>query len=264
MKAQYLLLAVCSWLVSCNPQHPAAALKPDRRFPECDDCGELEKLYYYADTSFTRHDSLFIVNKRLDTTVVETGIFTYLQQSFPVCTPDTLVSLIRQGVRAESDGKQALATSYYHTAISFYQDDWQKRKSGFDNGGISDLNEYYAANVNISILVSYAFERLGRLPEAMSTLAPFLANVEAEQAKIQLRYVQLCIRQYGKAATKQALNACGKTVHRIPSEDSPEGDRWRVVVFGANLGVADFNTDTLSPQQAQAIVHQQPFYALVK
>ncbi|WP_345059052.1 hypothetical protein [Hymenobacter glaciei] len=263
MKAPYLLLVVCSWLVSCTPQHRAAAVKPDLRFPECDDCSELEKLYYFADTSFTRHDSLFIVNKRLDTTVVETGIFTYLQQGFPVCIPDKLISLLKHGIQAESNGNQAQATSYYRAAIGFYQDDWQKRKLGFDNGGISDLNEYYAANVNISILVSHAFEKLGRLPEAISTLAPFLANVEAENSKIQLRYIQLCIQHHGKVATKQALDASGKTVHRLPKAQ-PENDRWRVNVFGAGLGVADFSTDALSPQQAQALIRQQPYYALVK
>ena len=156
------------------------------------------------------------MNKRLDTTVVETGIFTYLQESFPVCTPNKLISLLKHAIQAESDGNQAQATSYYRAAVSFYQNDWLKRKSGFENGGISDLNEYYAANVNISILVSYALEKLGRLPEAISTLAPFLANVEAENSKIQLRYIQLCIQHHGKVATKQALDASGKTVHCLP------------------------------------------------
>ena len=211
-----------------------------------------------------RHDSLFIVNNRLDTTVVETGIFTYAKYGYPIETPDELVLAIKQAVQAEEAGNYGQAITKYQSAVSYYQNTWLKRKEGFENGGFSDLNDYYAFNVNVAVLVSYAFEKLRRLPEARAALSPFLANVEAEQSKIQLRYVQLCIQQYGTAATKQALAICGKTVHRIPSEYSPEGDRWRVVVFGANLGVADFNTDTLSAQQAQALVQQQPFYVLVK
>lgn len=262
MKAQCLLLLVYGVLVSCTPQHPAAAVKPDLRFPECEECSELEKLYYFADTSFTRHDSLFIVNKRLDTTVVETGIFTYLQESFPVCTPDKLISLLKHGIQAESDGNQAQATSYYGAAVSFYQNDWLKRKSGFENDSFSDLNDYYAANNNISILVSYAFERLGRLPEAISTLAPFLANSETDHTAIQLRYIQLCIKRYGKAATKKALDASGKTVYLLPDDI-----QWRVRVFGADVGV-DFCTDhyasdSLSQREAQSFILDQPFYALV-
>jgi len=264
MKAQHLLLFVCSLFASCSPHHPAAVAKSDPRFLECQDCSNLEKLYYYADKTFTRHDSLFIVNYRLDTTVVETGIFTYPQHSFPVCTPSELVSLIRQGVQAETDRNHARAISHYRAAIRFYQDDWLKRKSGFENSGFSDLNDYYAANVNVTILVSYAFERLGRLPEALSALLPFLANVEAENSNIQLRYIQLCIKQYGKSATKQALDVSGETVHRIRSEDSPEVYLWRVNVLGADLGVANYNTATLSPSEAQAIICEQPFYAFTK
>jgi hypothetical protein len=264
MKSLFLVLIGVAMYACSQPQPTAAAETPDPRFPECPTCSELEKPYYFADTSFTRHDSLFIVNNRLDTTVIETGIFTYTKYGYPIETPDELVLAIKQAIRAEESGNYGQAITKYHSAVSYYQNTWLKRKEGFENGGFSDLNDYYSFNVNVAVLVSYAFEKLGRLPEARAALSPFLANVEAEQSKIQLRYVQLCIRQYGKAATKQALDACGKTVHRSPSEDSPEGDRWRVVVFGATLGVADFNTDTLSQQQAQAIVHQQPYYTLVK
>jgi hypothetical protein len=262
MKARCLLLVIGTAVYACShPKPTAEALDP--RFPECPSCSTNEKLYYFADTSFTRHDSLFIVNTKLDTTVVETGIFTYPQHSFPVCTPQELVALIRQGVRAETNGKPDQATSYYQEAVSFYQNDWLKRKAGFENGGFSDLNDYFAANVNIVILVSHAFEKLGRLPEACAALAPFLANVEAEDSKIQLRYIQLCIQQYGKAATKKALDTAGRTAHRLPDAPS-ENDRWRVDVFGAALGVDDFNTTSLSPNQAQALVQKQPFYALVQ
>ncbi len=263
MKLLYLVLLACSELTFCTSHQPTTVAYSDPRFPECDGCSALENLYHFADTVFTRNDSLFIVNNRMDTTVVETGIFTYLQNSFPVSTPAELITSIRRGVQAEANGKPDLSMSYYREAISFYQADWLKRKAGFENGGFSDLNQYYAASVNVTILVSHAFEKLGRLPEARAALSPFLANTEAEDSAIQLRYIELCIQQYGEPATKKALDVSGKTVHRL-SNAQPEDDRWRVNVFGANLGVADFMTDTLSPQQAQYIVQQQPYYAFVK
>ena len=204
------------------------------------------------------------MNRRLDTTVVETGIFSFLTYGYPIETPAKLVMLMKQAARAEKAGDSAQARNEYQSAVSFYEDNWLKRKSGFENNGFSDLNEYLEANINVAILASYAFEKLGRLPDALAALAPFMANVEAEKSKIQLRYIRLCIQQYGRIATRQALDSSGQTVYRIPSEDSPELDYWRVKVFGANLGVAAFNTDTLSPQRAQAIIEHQPFYALVK
>lgn len=266
MNGSLLLLLLGIAVCSCSqPERPNSRPQlSDSRFPECPDCDLEEKLYYFADTVIRRNNTVFVVNNRLDTTVVETGIFTYLQESFPVCTPDKLISLLKHGIQAESDENQAQATSYYRAAVSFYQNDWLKRKSGFENGGFSDLNDYYAANDNISILVSYAFERLGRLPEAISTLAPFLANSETDHTAIQLRYIQLCIKRYGKAATKKALDASGKTVYLLPDDI-----HWRVRVFGADVGV-DFCTspryasDSLSQREAQCFIQQQPYYALVK
>jgi hypothetical protein len=225
----------------------------------------VENLYYFADTTFTRHDSLFIVNNRLDTTVVETGIFTYLQTSYPVSTPDKLVQQMKLAVRAEKSKKFPQATNYYQASIDFYQEDWTKRKTGFENGGTSDLNEFLASNVNVTILISYAFEKLGRLPEALTVLAPYLANVEAERSAIQLRYIELCIQQYGKAATRKALDAAGKTVHRAQSQN--EYCDWKVAVLGAELGVDfctdHYSSDSLSQREAQCFIRDQPFYALV-
>ena len=264
MRPSPLLVLLSTIVHSCSQPVEAELNKPDSKFSERPSCGPIENFYFFADTVYKHNDSLFVVNHRLDTAVVETGIFTYLQTSYPVSTPDKLVQLMKLAVRAEKARKFPQATNYYQAAINFYQDDWTKQKTGFEDGGFSDLNDYYAANVNVTILVSYALEKLGHLPEARAALSPFLANVEAENSDIQLRYIQLCIRQFGKAATKQALNISGKTVHRSSSENSPQGDWWRVNLFGADLGVADFNTDTLTPSGAQAIISKQPFYALTK
>ncbi|MCC2548090.1 hypothetical protein LJY25_16695 [Hymenobacter sp. BT175] len=251
----FFLIGCC--LAACT----STESKP--QFPECSNCGSLETLYYLADTVIKRNDSVLVVNSRLDTTVVETGIFTYLQYSFPVNTPAELVRLNRQGILADKAGDQSTAVNCYQAAINFYQNDWLQRKSGFENGGFSDANDYFAANVNVTLLVSHAYDRLGRLTEARTVLAPFLANVEADNSRIQLRYVELCRRQYGREATRQALEASSQTLHRLPDQ-SPESDQWRVTVFGAALGLPVFTSDTLSPTRVRAIIRKQPFYALVK
>lgn len=232
MKTCCLLLL----LIGVAPSSCSQNMKPDYRFPECLYCGPQQNFYYFADTVFTRHDSVFVVNRRMHRTVIETGLFTYLPYGYPIQTPDELVQLMQAAVRAENVGNVAQATHHYQDAIRFYQQNWLTRKGGFENGGFSDLNESLAFQVNVSLLVSFAFEKLGRLPEALTALAPYMANVEAAKSKIQLRYVQLCIQQYGRPATRHALEESSKTVYRIPSEDSPEIDYWRVKVFGADLG----------------------------
>ncbi|MCB2408254.1 hypothetical protein [Hymenobacter lucidus] len=40
-------------------------------------------------------------------------------------------------------------------------------------------------------------------------------------------------------------------------------EEWRVKVFGDNLGIDDYDTEALLPQEAQAIIRQQPFHQLV-
>lgn len=259
MKLPGLLLLAAVSVAACSP---AAESAPD--LVEEYDHDKLAALYYEADTVITRNDSVLVVNSQMDTTIVDTGIFTYLQYDYALNTPAGLVRPIRQARQAESNGDAARARRHYQDAIRFYQAEWLQQKTGFENGGFSDLNDYYAAQVNVALLASYAFEKLGRLPEALAALAPFLANVEAEKTRIQLRYIRLCIRHHGKAATRRALDASGPSVHRRGSEDAPEAYWWCVVVFGANLGVADFNTEALSAEQAQQLVEKQPYYTLVK
>lgn len=166
MKARYLILLICAAISACSRPKPTTAKAPDPRFPECPSFGPRENLYYFADTVMERHDSLFIVNNRLDTTVVETGIFTYAKYGYPIETPDELVLAIKQAVQAEEAGNYGQAITKYQSAVRYYQNTWLKRKEGFENGGFSDLNDYYAFNVNVAVLVSYAFEKLRRLPEA--------------------------------------------------------------------------------------------------
>lgn len=265
MNCSLLLLLLGIAVCSCSrPERPNSRPQlSDSRFPECPDCDLEEKLYYFADTVIRRNDTVFVVNNRLDTTVVETGIFTYMRSSYPVMTPNYLTNLIKQAIQAEKTGNSPLATKHYQAVVSFYQDDWTQRKGGFENGGFSDLNDYYQSNVNVTTLVSYAYERLGRLPEAIQVLAPFLANAETDHTKIHLRFIELCVRHYGRAATKRVLDECGRTVNRL-ADAPPEADCWRVSVFGGQIEVASFDRETLTPAEAQQLVWEQDFYKLVK
>ncbi len=224
---------------------------------------EIIELYHQADTVISRNDSVLIVNTRRDTVIVETGIFTYLQYGYPLATPYALIALTRQAEAAERAADQAEAVRCYQAVVNYFNYQWLVRKSGFEHGGFSDLNDLLAHNVNVRILVSNAYEKLGRLSEALAVLAPYLANVEAEGSKIQQRYVELCVKRYGKAATRQALDRSGQTVYKAAYPDVPEQDYWCVMVFGAPLSVADFNTETLTAPAAQQLVYQQPYYALV-
>lgn len=220
-------------------------------------------LYHKADTIIRHNDSLLIVNTRRDTVIVETGIFPYLQYGYPLDTPYAPVALTRQAMAAEKIGDQAEALRCYQAVADYFQYQWLTRKDGFQNGGFSDMNDLLAYNVNVRLLASNAYEKLGKLPEATAVLSQYLANSEAEDSKIQQRYVGLCIKQYGKAATRNALDTSGHTI-RHATDEASEKDRWCVTLFGAPMSVADFNTDTLTTQAAQQLVWQQPYYKLLR
>jgi hypothetical protein len=254
-----LLASLLFLTAACAKQQSqlqTAALTP----PYTDE--EIIDLYHKADTIIRRNDSLLIVNTRRDTVIIETGIFPYLQYDYPLNTPYAPLALTRQAMTAEKNGNQAEAARYYQTVADYFQYQWLTRKDGFENGGFSDMNDLLAHNVNVRLLASNAYEKLGKLPEAAAVLSQYMANVEAEDSKIQQRYVELCIKRYGKAATRRALDTSGRTI-RHAADEAPEKDYWCITLFGAPMSVVDFNTDTLTTQAVQQLVWQQPYYKLV-
>ena len=175
MKAHYLLFTgIIAGSCARQPE-------PDSRSPECPNCGSQEKFYYFADTVFTRHDSVFVVNKRMHQTVVETGLFAYLPYGYPIQTPDELIRLMKAAARAENAGNVAQAMRHYKDAVSFYQQSWLTRKGGFENGGFSDLNEFLAYHVNVSLLASFAArEFCGGCGQGGNTKTPHLGTAESQ------------------------------------------------------------------------------------
>ena len=147
----------------------------------------LETLYHQHDTLIRYNDTVKIINTRLDTIVIETGIFTYLQYDFPLTIPYRLIVLSRKAISLKKQGKEAEASVFFKKVIDFYQ---YERPHYFKY--ISDMKEYSQFEINTAILCSYAYENLQDHEAAIKILEPLLANTEARNSRIQERYIQLC------------------------------------------------------------------------
>lgn len=229
---------------------------------------ELLAMYHRADTIMRRNDTLIIVNARQNSLIVETGIFTYLQYGYPLSTSYQPIRLTKEAMAAEKAGDSTAAKQKYEAVLNYFQNVWLKRKKRFPEDSFSDMNDLLEHNINVRLLASYAYEKLGNLPEASAVLTRYLANSEADHSKITQRYMELCIKQYGKAATKQELDSSSHTLSRSGKGQFEEG-HWQITVFGAAVGVSTYNSNELyikkfTPQEAQKIVRRQPFYTLVQ
>lgn len=219
----------------------------------------LEKLYYQCDTVIRAGDTLKILNSKFDTTIIETGIFTFLQYDYPLTTPHKLIDLSKTAIQFDKLGQKEKAEEFYKNIVDFYLYARPEQLKGF-----SDMNSYLQYEVNSAILCSYAYEILGEKENAMKTLQPFLANVEAWNSKIHERYIRLCIDKFGIDKVRAELNTCGKTI-KLKNQDAPEKDDWVVNVFGADIGVGKaWETDDISTSNADSIVRQMDFYKLTK
>lgn len=217
----------------------------------------LEKLYHQCDTVIETADTLKIVNSKLDTIIIETGIFIFLQYDYPLTTPHTLVELAKSAIQFDNHKEKDKAKPFFRDMVDFYNDDRPKELKGF-----SDMNEYFQYEVNSAILCSYAYERLGESENSIKTLQPFLANTEAWDSKIHERYIQLCIDKFGIDKVRAELNNCGKTI-KLKKQDAPEKDDWVVNVFGADIGVGKaWETDHITSSKADSLVRQMDFYKL--
>ncbi|MVT06980.1 hypothetical protein [Chitinophaga tropicalis] len=183
MKTTYLIL-LSVIVSSCNYNNDVE---------EFADYDLLETLYHQHDTLIRYGDTVKIVNSKLDTTIIETGIFTYLQYDFPLTVPYRLIILSRKANGLKQQGKEAEANVFFKKVIDFYQ---HERPHYFKY--IFDMKEYFQFEINAAILCSYAYENLKDLENAIMILEPFLANTEARSSRIQERYIQLCTGRRGK------------------------------------------------------------------
>jgi hypothetical protein len=219
----------------------------------------LETLYYQCDTIIRTGDTLKIVNSKLDTTIIETGIFTFLQYDYPLTTPHKLINLSKTAVQFDNFGQKEKADKFYKNIVDFYLKERPERLKGF-----SDMNGYLQYEVNSAILCSYAYQRLGYIEKSIKTLQPFLANVEAWNSKIHEKYIQLCIEKFGIDKVRAELSNCGKTI-LLKKQDAPEKDDWVVNVFGADIGVGKaWENDHITSLKADSLVKQMDFYKLIQ
>ena len=219
----------------------------------------LETLYYQCDTVIRIPDTLKIVNSKLDTTIIETGIFTFLQFDYPLTTPHKLIYLSKTAIQFDKLGQKEKAEEFYKNIVDFYINERPQQLKGF-----SDMNGYLQYEVNSAILCSYAYEKLDDKENSIKTLQPFLANVEAWNSKIHERYIQLCIAKFGIDEVSEELDNCGKTI-KLKKQDAPEKDDWVVNVFGADIGVGKaWETANISASRADSLVRQLDFYKLIQ
>lgn len=219
----------------------------------------LETLYHQCDTVIRAADTLKIINTKLDTTIIETGIFTFLQYDYPLTTSHKLIDLSKMAIQFDNLGQKEKAESFFTKIVDFYINDRPEQTKNF-----SDMNGYLQYEVNSAILCSFAYERLGDKENAIKTLQPFLANTEAWNSKIHKQYIQLCIDKFGINTVRSELYNCSKTI-KLKKQDAPEKDDWVVSIFGADIGVAKaWETEQITIAQADTIIREMDFYKLIQ
>lgn len=242
-------------LLSCNQ----SGVRTRTINSDLDEYDKLETLYHNCDTVIRKIDTVIIVNSKLDTTVTETGIFTYLQYDYPLTTPHKLINHCKSAIQFDKRGEKEKANELFKIVIAFYHNERPVQLKSY-----SDMNGYLQYEVNSAILCSYAYERLGDKKNAITTLQPFLANTEAWNSKIHERFIRLCIGKYGIDKVKAELNSCANTV-KFKKQDAPENNDWVVNVFGADIGIGNtFETKQMTIVKADSIVRQMDFYKLAK
>lgn len=252
---QITIIAFAIVLFSCNQEkkgETSASKSPDND-------SLFEILYRQCDTVIRVADTLKVVNSKLDTTIVETGIFTFLQYDYPLTTPHKLISLSKAAIQFDDQGQKEKAKGFYEDVVDFYINERPQQLKEF-----SDMNGYLQYEVNSAILCSHAYEKLGDNENSLKALRPFLANVEAWNSRIHERYIRLCIDKFGISKVRAELSNCGKTV-QLKRQGAPEKDDWVVNVFGADIGVGKaWEAEQLSPSKADSLVRQMDFYRLIQ
>lgn len=252
---QIITIILTIGLFSCN-QGKRGEVSTNKNLDNYD---LLETLYYQCDTVIRIADTLKIINSKLDTTIIETGIFTFLQYDYPLTTPHKLIDLSKTAIQLDNQGQKEKAEDFYKDIVDFYINERPQQLKGF-----SDMNGYLQYEVNSAILCSYAYEKLGDKENSLKTLQPFLANVEAWNSKIHERYIQLCIDKFGIDKVRTELNNCGKTI-KLKEQDAPEMEDWVVNVFGADIGVGNsFNNEAISSSMADSLIKEMDFYKLTQ
>ena len=62
-------------------------------------------LYHHYDSLVRSIDTVMIFNSKFDTIIIETGIFTYMQNDYPLSIPPDLISLGKEAIQYEKVGE---------------------------------------------------------------------------------------------------------------------------------------------------------------
>lgn len=237
-----LLLAV--WLLACNdsknPPKEFDISDFDQYYPHMTKAQEdsLFDLYYTScDTVITHSDTTWIINRKFDTTIVHTGIFSYLPYDYPLAMPGPITYMTAIALDFKNQGKSDSAKAYFRK-VAAYEDAINKAHEDNNNELCGDANSHLEVGVNNAILASFAYTQLGDTTKALNVLKPWLANVEARQG-IYGWFARLCRLKYGEGAWAHELDACFNTLHRLEEDHLPETSDWAVKIFGASVGVGN-------------------------
>jgi tetratricopeptide (TPR) repeat protein len=242
-KRWYLL--VLPLFFSCDPKVSQTSAA------EHEEMVKVVALYYEADTVIRKNDTLRIINSKYDTTIIETGIFTYLKYYYPTLGPDTVFSLTRKAIALEHLGELAKSREYYRKVVEFYEGNKPPR--------FSDTNDYLVYHMDTSIIYSYAYEKLGDLDKAIHVLRPFLANSETYGSEIHQRFIEVCIKKFGAIRVKEEIEKYAPVVHRT---DLPvEYEQWAIRIFDADLGLGN---SPIQREEALASLKAEEFYQLLQ
>jgi hypothetical protein len=196
---------------------------------------DLTDLYNVNVTIIRKPDTIMTISHQFDTTIIETGIFSYLQFDFPrLSMLDRFTDISRMAIEAENSGDTVRSRELHDSSIYFYHNQRLIDKEFF-----SDLQSNHMYNSSASILCSYAYERTGDLDSAIEVLKPHMTTNHSRYSRIHLRFFQLCEKKYGPEKVKDQIVNAYRTLNSKDSKLSElaSHDKWRVKILGANIGI---------------------------
>ena len=254
------IIIITLFLASCS----TSGIQKELQLEIDNDTLSREALYWGAiDSVVYKKDSIIIYNSRMDTVIMASGIFSYLKFDHLVysATSRLVYHSVKKAEFYSSIGDSNKAKKFHQIVVEHYKNDW---KSSTVGETWSDLGTVFSHKVNTSILISYSLENLGYLDEAIDVLSPFLANSETFGTKIHYRFIDLCIKKHGIDAVKQEIKNSPTTVF-LREQNAPESDDWRILIFGAEIGVGKlYKQEKLTQDQALDALKKTDIYKLIE
>lgn len=251
MRLWFALLLLSS-LVSCKEHAHGLSDNVDSITPDWD---MLAILYYEADSLVRSHDTTYLYNSKLDTILIETGIFSKLRYDYPMCAPWEPAMDTKAAIKYEADGEILNAKEHYMKVIEYHEIEMPLV-------AYSCANDYHTSHIHTAMLASYAYEKIGQPDSAINVLKPWLANHDVNDADIQVRFIELCINRYGLATVKSNFENAATTLQKKIIHVNPRNLMWTVSIFGAPIMVGN-GEEFLSSEDAMYDLMTKPFCYLI-